>query len=87
MRGPLARTAARTLSGTVVEAEQAAPVQLLADVRDLFVVTPTDKLPTATLIRHLTALKDRPWADYAYGQPLTPRHLATLLDGFGIKAN
>ena len=56
------------------------------DLRDLFVVTPTDKLPTATLIRHLTALEDRPWTDYARGHPITPRHLATLLAGFGIKA-
>ena len=82
----LAPTAARTLSGTVVEADHAAPIQLLADVRDLFVATPTDTLATATIIRHLTALADRPWADYAQGHPITPRHLAKLLDGFRINA-
>jgi len=34
----------------------------------------------------LITLEERPWADYAEGQPLTPRHLAQLLEGFRIKA-
>ena len=38
----LARSAARTLSGTLVEADNAAPVQLLADLRDLFATTSAD---------------------------------------------
>ena len=81
-----ARTAARRLSGGVVEADTAAPVQLLADVYGLFATTTADKLATATLIRHLTALEDRPWADYTHGHPITPRQLANLLDGFRVKA-
>jgi len=86
-RGPsLARTAARILAGAVVEADTAAPVRLLADLRGLFATTTADRLATAAIIRHLTALEDRPWADDAQGHPLTPRHLATLLDGFRIKA-
>jgi len=82
----LARRAARTLSGCVVEADRAAPVQLLADLRDLFATGAADKLATAAILRYLAALDDRPWADYAQGEPLTPRQLATLLDGFHIKA-
>jgi hypothetical protein len=81
-----ARTAARTLGGAVVEADQAAPIRLLADLRDLFATTTADKLATAAIIRRLTALEDRPWADYTQGHPITPRHLAKLLDGFRIKA-
>jgi len=80
----LARTAARALSGTLVERDNAATVQLLADLHALFATA--DKLATATIIRHLAALEDRPWADYAQGDPLTPRHLAKLLEGFRIKA-
>jgi putative DNA primase/helicase len=80
----LARTAARTLAGAVVEADTAAPVQLLADLRDLFALTAADRLATAAVIRHLTALEDRPWADDA--EPLTPRRLGALLDEFHIKA-
>jgi putative DNA primase/helicase len=82
----LARTAARTLAGSVVEADNAAPVRLLADLRDLFATITADKLATAVIIRHLTALEDRPWTEYAQGHPVTPRHLAKLLEGFGVKA-
>ncbi len=57
-----------------------------AEAADLFATTPADRLATAAIIRHLTALEDRPWADDAQGHPLTPRHLATLLEGFQIKA-
>ncbi len=82
----LARSAARTLSGAVVEADTAAPVQLLADLREVFATTPADKLATVTILRHLAALEDRPCADDAPGHPLTSRHLAKLLEGFGIRA-
>jgi hypothetical protein len=82
----LARTAARTLAGAVVEADTAAPVRLLADLRGLFVTTTADRLATADIIRHLTALEDRSWGDHAQGQPLTPRRLAALLEGFRVKA-
>jgi putative DNA primase/helicase len=81
-----ARCAARTLSGPIVEADTAAPVQLLADLQDFFTTTRADKLATATIIRHLTTLEERPWAEYGEGVPLTPRHLAKLLAGFRIKA-
>ncbi len=82
----LARTAARTLARAVIEADTVAPVRFLADLRDLFAMTAADRLATAAIIRHLTALEDRPWADDAQGHPLTPRRLATLLEGFRIKA-
>jgi hypothetical protein len=81
----LARTAARTLSGAAVEVDTTAAVQLLADLRDLFVVTAADKLATATMLRHLTTLDDRPWADYAQGQPITPRPLAHSWTGSGSR--
>ncbi len=41
----------------------------------------------AVILRYLTTLEDRPWADDdGPGKPITPRHLAKLLDGFKIKA-
>ena len=61
-------------------------MRLLADLRDLFTTTRADRLATAVIVRHLRTLEDRPWADCAQGQPLTPRRLAQLLDGFRIKA-
>src|SRR5713101_4063275 len=69
----LARTAARVLAGAVVEADTAAPVRLLADLRDLFATTTADRLATADIIRYLTALEDGPWADDGQGHLLTPR--------------
>jgi uncharacterized protein DUF3631 len=82
----LARTTARTLAGAIGEADTAALIRLLADLRDLFAITTADKLATAEIIRHLTALEDRPWADYARGHPITPRQIASLLESFRIKA-
>src|SRR5215813_12310750 len=84
--GDRARVAARTLAGAGGEADPAAPVQLLADLRALFATSAADKLATAAIIRHLIRLEERPWAEYAAGRPLTPRHLAQLLEGFRIKA-
>src|SRR5262249_40786248 len=52
---------------------------------DLFATSAADKLATAAIIRHLIRLEERPWADFE-GRPLTPRHLAQLLEGFRIKA-
>ena len=33
----------------------------------------------------MITLEDRPWADYTHGHPITPSHLAKLLEGLGIK--
>jgi len=84
--GDRARIAARTLAGAGGEADPAVPVQLLADLRDLFATSAADKLATAAIIHHLIRLEERSWAEYAAGRPLTPRHLAELLEGFRIKA-
>src|SRR5215831_492170 len=84
--GDRARVAARTLARTSVEADPAAAVELLADLQALFATTAADKLATAAIIRHLIRLEERSWAEYAAGRPLTPRHLAQLLEGFRIKA-
>src|SRR5262245_20833010 len=83
--GDRARVAACTLAGAGGEADPA-PVELLADLRDLFATTAADKLASAAIIRHLIRLEERSWAEYAEGQPLTSRHLAQLLGGFRIKA-
>jgi putative DNA primase/helicase len=84
--GDRARVAARTLAGAGGEADPAVPVQLLADLRDLFATSAADRLATAAIIHHLIRLEERSWAEYAAGRPLTPRHLAQLLEGFRIKA-
>src|SRR5262249_33865741 len=61
------------------EADPAAPVELLADLQELFAAT-------AAIIPDLISRAERSWAEYAAGRLLTPRHLAQLLEGFRIKA-
>jgi len=58
---------------------------LLADLCDLFTEQGTDRLTSAEVLTALTAREDRPWSDWAHGKPLTPRGLATLLDGFNVE--
>src|SRR5262249_59862068 len=56
----LARAAARTMTGAAVEADPAAPVQLLAGLQDLFATTAGDKLTTAAILRHLVTPEQLP---------------------------
>jgi putative DNA primase/helicase len=80
-----ARKAAVLLSGAVEEGEEAAGVQMLADVRDLFRERNTDRLPSSEIVEALVQLEDRPWPEWRRGQPLSKRQLASLLRRFGIK--
>jgi hypothetical protein len=75
-----ARVAAVALSG-----EEALHVtsgmRLLADIRDVF--EDADHLPTAELLHRLNDLEDAPWSEW-YGQALTARGLAKLLEPYGV---
>ncbi|MDP8905437.1 MAG: DUF3631 domain-containing protein [Chloroflexota bacterium] len=75
-----ARLAALALSGE--EAIQVTTgIRLLTDIRDVF--EDADHLPTAELLRRLNDLDDAPWSEW-YGQPLTARGLAKLLEPYGV---
>jgi len=81
-----ARKAALVLSGADTRVEdEGHTVQLLADIRQVFVDEGTDQLASATIIERLTALEERPWSEWRHGKPLTPRGLAELLRPFGIR--
>ncbi len=56
-------------------------IRLLTDIRDAF--DGEDHLTTAVLLARLHALDDAPWADW-YGQPLSARGLAKLLDPYRV---
>ncbi len=80
-----AREATLLLSGAVRREEDAAGVQLLADVRQVFVSCQADRLPSSRLVDDLVALEERPWREWGRrGKPLTQRQRATLLKPFGI---
>jgi len=80
-----ARRAAKSLSGGVDEAESAPSIQLLSDLQDLFNKQEVDQLPTARILDHLHAREDRPWIEWIKGRPMTPRQMAKVLRGFGIR--
>src|SRR5262249_3905740 len=69
-----ARRAMKLLTGQVIE-DQAAGLQLLADMDMIFRESGMEKLTTAALLTRLTALEERPWADYRYGKLITAAQL------------
>ena len=76
-----ARRAATILAGAVDEEDERAPVRLLADIRAVFAETGASRLPTATLLEHLHAIEESPWADWR-GRGLSAEGLAYLLREF-----
>jgi hypothetical protein len=77
--GQLARDAALTFARN--QREEEASIQLLEDIREVFVSLGADRLLSKALIGHLRDLTDGPWADL----PLTEARLAKTLEPFGIK--
>jgi putative DNA primase/helicase len=82
-----ARATALLLSGGRADSAETgdAGVQLLADVRAVFVNNGIDRSTTKALLAALADLEGRPWAEWNRGRPITPRQLGTLLGRFGIK--
>lgn len=66
------------------EEDDGAGPLLLADIRDLFTVRRTDRLPSADLAEHLGKLEERPWPEWKHGKPITARQVAALLRPFKI---
>jgi hypothetical protein len=78
-----ARAAARKLSETVDDEE--VRVQLLSDIRDVFVAHNTDRLASETIVGDLVKLEHRPWPEMGkLRKPMTTRGLAALLKPFDI---
>ena len=80
-----AREAALALSGAVSEEDNAAGVQLLADIRGLFDKKATERLASTEIVEALVAMEERPWPEWQRGQPITKRQVARLLKPFDIK--
>jgi len=80
-----AREAAKHLSSSEDAAEEAASVELLADLRSLFDERGAEQIFTDDIQAALLKLDDRPWREWRQGRSLTPRGLARLLAPFGVK--
>jgi hypothetical protein len=71
--------------------EEDAAVVLLGDIRDIFDRLGLDRLPSKTMVDHLTAADDGPWSEWRgihdNRQPrkLSPGELARLLEPFQIR--
>ena len=77
------RTCRKLTRTTRDEPEQA--VLLLSDLRDLFVDDGRKVWSTSDVLDELRSLEERPWCDWRYGKPLSPRQLAGLLRPFGVR--
>jgi hypothetical protein len=78
----LAREAAIALSGQTDD--EAAGVQLLADIREVFKAARKDRLESEKLAQTLGAMEERPWIEWKHGKPITAPQLARLLKPFEI---
>ncbi len=58
--------------------------QLLTDLQGYFVRQPATHYPTEQLLNYLAAIENAPWATFAQGKAITARHLARLLQPYGI---
>jgi putative DNA primase/helicase len=83
--GNNARTAAIKIAEEAIQSDEDYSIMVLADVAEIFRIKNTDRLKTTDIIDALKNLKDRPWAEYWKGQPITHRGLAGLLKPYGIK--
>jgi putative DNA primase/helicase len=75
-----ARRAACTLSGQ--EHDGAINVELLRDIRSAF--GDAEMIRSVDLVEKLVADKERPWADWKHGRPLSQKQLGGLLRPFCI---
>lgn len=66
-------------------ADDSAGVQLLSDVRDLFVRTGAERLASEDVARELAGLEERPWPEWRAGKPITAPQVAKLLRPFAVR--
>ena len=76
-----AQAACRQLT---LKEEDSLTVELLADIRQIFEEENKDKLTSKFLVKKLTTLEERPWAEFSRGKPLNQNKLAKLLKDFGV---
>ncbi|MFZ4790839.1 MAG: DUF3631 domain-containing protein [Candidatus Competibacteraceae bacterium] len=58
--------------------------QLLTDLQRYFAEQPATHYPTEQLLNYLAGIHTAPWATFAQGKAITARHLARLLQPYGI---
>jgi hypothetical protein len=59
-------------------------VKLLTDLQCFFAEQTAKRYPTEQLLTYLAGIDDAPWATFDQGKAITARHLARLLQPYGI---
>jgi putative DNA primase/helicase len=80
----IARKAAVELSASD-HAEDSSGITLLGDIRELF-TGEGDRISSSEMVRLLSKLDDRPWAEWRHGKSITTVQLARVLRPFGIRS-
>jgi hypothetical protein len=65
---------------------RASGVELLRDLKLVFVASGKPRLRTLDLIAGLCDDAEKPWLTYSKGKPITPREIASMLKPFGIES-
>lgn len=78
-----ARAAALALAADD-QGEDAAAVELLSDLRDIFEQKGVDRITSADLVEELAGMVERPWPEWRRGKPISPRQVAVLLRRFDV---
>ena len=60
-------------------------IKLLADIKEIFVITAVDRLPSLELVEALGEIEGHPWADWKGNKLIAPNDLARLLEPLGIR--
>jgi len=79
----LAREVAVALMGGR-DGSESPGVQLLGDMKQIFVANSADRMSSAGIVAELVKLEDRPWPEYRNDRPITQNQLARLLRPFGV---
>jgi putative DNA primase/helicase len=90
--GQWARETAKAISGDDALDSETIGIQLLSDIRNIFLQLPEkdpakQAVPSHELVGRLLELEDRPWPEFSRGRPLTSPQLARLLRPFHIIPN
>ena len=78
--------AARYLSMAEAASDASHGAMVLADIKAVFDVEAEPRMASKDLLKQLTDLDHRPWAEWRHGKPLSQAQLAKLLAPFGIRS-
>ena len=81
------RTAALAASVRAADDAEGLGVQLLDDIRTIFIDEGVDILSSEEVVQELVAMSERPWGECNHGRPLSQMKLSVLLKPFGQKTS